>query len=154
MREESRRDRSQMVILPMSQFCLVQIARQKIRPSVVAVSYDPCPACGGTGFVKNVETLGLEVMRELKSTLERADIAVVDVAVAPDLAADLESKISDLKGGQVKDVTRERTNLALRTTVAWMDKVIHILWAKDQPVNRAEFTGYNAAGEKVMDFVR
>jgi Rne/Rng family ribonuclease len=32
VREESRRDRSQMVILPLSQFCLLEIARQKTRP--------------------------------------------------------------------------------------------------------------------------
>ncbi len=154
MREEARRDRSQMVIIPMSQFCLVQIARQKIRPSVVAVSHDPCSACGGTGVVKSVETLGLEVMRALKSTLERHDIAVVDVTVAPDLASNLETKITGMKGGAVKDVTRERSSLTQRTTVLWMDKQIHILWGKDQPLNRAEFTCYNAAGEKVVDFVR
>ena len=154
LREESRRDRSQMVLLPMSQFCLVQIARQKIRPSVVAVSHDPCAACGGTGSVKSVETLGLEVMRALKSTLERPDIKVVDVTVAPDLANNLESKISSMKGGEVTDVTRERSNLTQRTTVVWLDKLIHILWGKDQPVNRAEFTCYNGAGEKVVDFVR
>ncbi|MBI2930513.1 MAG: Rne/Rng family ribonuclease [Planctomycetes bacterium] len=154
LREEAGRDRSQMVILPMSQFCLVQIAREKVRPSVVSVSHDPCPSCGGTGHVKSVETLGLEVMRELKSTLERPDIAVVDVTVAPDLASNLEQKITGFKGGEVKEVTRERTNLAQRTSIVWGDKLIHILWGKDQPLNRAEFTCYNATGEKVVDFVR
>jgi len=154
LHEESRRDRSQMVILAMSTFCLVQIARQKIRPSVVAVSHDPCAACGGTGFVKSVETLGLEVMRALKSTLERPDIAVVDVTVAPDLAGNLESKIASMKGGEIKEVTRERTNLTQRTRVVWLDKLIHIFWGKDQPLNRAAFTCYNGSGEKVVDFVR
>ena len=59
-----------------------------------------------------------------------------------------------MKGGAVKDVTRERSSLTQRTTVVWMDKLIHILWGKDQPLNRAEFTCYNGAGEKVVDFVR
>ena len=50
VREESRKDRSQMVLLPLSQFCLLEIARQKTRPSLQVVSSDPCPACGGTGY--------------------------------------------------------------------------------------------------------
>jgi ribonuclease E len=92
LHEESRRDRSQMVILPMSSFCLVQIAREKIRPSVVAMTSDPCPSCGGTGFIKNIESIGLEVMRALKGTLERGDISVVEARVSHDVSKYLTSR--------------------------------------------------------------
>ncbi len=135
--EEARRDRSQMVVLPMSEFCLMQIARQKIRPSVQFVSSEPCPACGGTGFVKNIASIGLEIVRALKSTLDRDDVSVVEARVSPDVAGFLRSKMADVEEMQAK-----------------YKKRIHINVARDLPSNRVEFACYNPAGEKVMDFVR
>jgi ribonuclease E len=137
VREESRRDRSQMVILPLSQFCLLEIARQKTRPSLQVVSHDPCPACGGTGFVKSIESMGLEVMRALKSTLDRADIAVIEARVSPDLAGYLKGKFEDLQELEQK-----------------YNKRIHLSPTRGLASNRVELSCYNAAGEKVVDFVR
>ncbi len=137
VRQESERDRSQMVILPLSSFCLLQIARQKTRPSLQVVSHDPCPACGGTGFVKNVESIALEVMRALKSTLEREDISVVEARVSPDVAAYLKGRMEEVQ------------ELELRH-----HKRIHLTPSRDLPSNRVEFSCYNTLGEKIVDFVR
>ncbi len=137
VRDEMRRDRAQSVILPMSQFCLVQIARQKTRPSVASVANDPCPACGGTGFVKSTESVTLEVVRALKGTLERSDIATVEVRVGPDAHRLLEAKKPEID-------EMERS----------FAKRIKLVRVRDLPDNRVEFTCYNPAGEKVFDFVR
>jgi ribonuclease E len=125
-----------MVILSMSEFCLLQIARQKIRPNVQRMSHDPCPACGGTGLVKNLETMGLDVLRSLKATLDRPDVAVIEVRVSPDVAAFLRGK---------EDIPQ----LELRHS-----KRIHINVARDLPNNRGEFICYNLHGEKVVDLVK
>ncbi len=137
VRDESRKDRSQMVILPPSQFCLLQIARQKIRPSLQVVSHDPCPACGGTGFVKNIESIALEVLRALKSTLDREDIAVVEARMSPDVVGYLKGKMDDLHEME------QRYN-----------KRIHLTATRELPSNRVELSCYNLSGEKVVDFVR
>jgi ribonuclease E len=137
VREESRKDRSQMVILPLSQFCLLEIARQKTRPSLQFVSHDPCPTCGGAGFVKNIESMGLEVMRALKSTLDREDIALVEARVSPDVAGYLKGKLEDLQQ------LEHRYN-----------KRIHLTPTRELASNRVEFSCYNPSGEKVVDFVR
>lgn len=137
LHEEARRDRSQMVILPMSQFCLVQIAREKIRPSVVAMTSDPCPACGGTGFIKNIESIGLEVMRALKGTLERGDISVVEARVSHDVSNYLKSKKTEFE--EMEKKYRKR---------------IRVTPVRDLASNRIEFACYNEAGEKVFDYVR
>ncbi|HLF93522.1 MAG TPA: Rne/Rng family ribonuclease, partial [Planctomycetota bacterium] len=137
VREESRKDRSQMVILPLSQFCLLEIARQKTRPSLQVVSHDPCPVCGGSGFVKSIESMGLEVMRALKSTLDRGDIAVVEARVSPDVAGYLKGKLDDLQQLERKHSKR-----------------IHLTPTREMASNRVEFSCYNTAGEKVVDFVR
>jgi ribonuclease E len=137
VREESRKDRSQMVILPLSQFCLLQIARQKVRPSLQVVSHDPCPSCGGTGFVKNIESMALEVMRELKSHLDRQDVAVVEARVSPVLAGYLKERLSDLE--KLEEKYRKRIRLTPTRELA---------------SNRVEFSCYNGSGEKVVEFVR
>ncbi len=137
VREESRKDRAQMVILPLSQFCLLEIARQKTRPSLQRVSSDPCPACGGTGFVKNLESVALEVIRELKSNLDRADIAVVEARVSPEVAGYLKGRMEDLQ--KLEEKYRKR---------------IHLSPTRELASNRVEFSCYNTAGEKVVDFVR
>jgi ribonuclease E len=130
VREESRKDRSQMVILPLSSFCLLEIARQKIRPSFQVVSHDPCPACGGSGFVKNIESIALEVMRALKSTLDREDIAVVEARVSPDVAGYLRDRMADISEME------QRYN-----------KRIHVNPTRELPSNRVEFSCYNLSGE-------
>ncbi|HEY3226045.1 MAG TPA: Rne/Rng family ribonuclease [Planctomycetota bacterium] len=137
LRDEARRDRAQTVILPMSAFCLTQIARQKIRPSVAAVAHDPCPACGGTGQVKSIESIGLEVMRALKSTLEREDIATVEVRVGPEVYSLLEARKEEIQEMELKNKKR-----------------IRYVRVRDQPDHRVEFNCYSGAGDKVMDFVR
>jgi len=137
VRQESRKDRAQVVSLPLSQFCLLQIARQKVRPSVQLVSHEACPACGGSGFVKNVKSMALEVIRTLKSMLEREDISVVEARVSPDVAGALQGSMADLQE------LEQRFN-----------KRIHLTPTRELPSNRVELSCYNLAGEKVVDFVR
>ncbi len=136
-REESHRDRSQMVILPMSQFCLLQIARQKIRPSVQFFSHEPCPSCNGSGIVKNIASIGLEIVRELKSTLERNDVSVIEARVSREVADFLKSRMEDVQ--QAEERYKKR---------------IHVSIGRDLPTNRVEFSCYSDSGEKVVDFVR
>jgi ribonuclease E len=137
VREESRKDRAQMVILPLSQFCLLQIARQKTRPSLQTVSSEPCPACGGTGFVKSIESMALEVMRALKGTLDRTDIAMVEARVSPEVAGYLKGRSEELKALEEKHRKR-----------------IHLTPTRELASNRVEFSCYSPSGEKVYDFVR
>jgi len=137
VRQEAGRDRAQQVILPMSQFCLMQIARQKTRPSIQFVSHDPCPSCNGTGFVKNIESIALEVMRALKSTLERNDISVIEARVSPEVASYLRERMADMEEMERK-----------------FNKRIQVNPARDLPSNRVEFTCYNESGEKVFDMVQ
>lgn len=51
LRKEFRKDRAKSTILPMSEFGLVQITRQRIRQNILNRVYDTCPICKGTGTV-------------------------------------------------------------------------------------------------------
>ncbi len=57
IKKEFRKDRAKTNILPMSDFGLMQITRQRIRPSVVKSVSKVCPMCGGSGSIVSEDTL-------------------------------------------------------------------------------------------------
>lgn len=67
LKRELRRDRAKSVVLPMTQFGLVQMTRQRIRQQIVQTMSEPCSWCGGTGMVQSKST----VIRNIERWLTR-----------------------------------------------------------------------------------
>lgn len=57
IKREFKKDRAKTNVLPMSDFGLMQITRQRIRPSVVKSVSKVCPMCGGSGSVVTQNTI-------------------------------------------------------------------------------------------------
>ncbi len=57
LRREFRRDRAKSTVLPMTEFGLVQITRQRIRQSIMQSFSETCPVCSGTGIVQSRATV-------------------------------------------------------------------------------------------------
>lgn len=66
MRKEFKRDRAKHTILPLTDFCLMQITRQRIRQSIIHSFTEPCPTCGGSGMVQSKTTIMSRIERWLK----------------------------------------------------------------------------------------
>lgn len=66
MKKEMRRDRAKYTILPVTDFGLMQITRQRIRESVTITHTEVCPTCTGTGRVESQAALGTRLERWLK----------------------------------------------------------------------------------------
>jgi len=66
MKKELRRDRAKVTVLPMTEFGLVQITRQRIRQSVHLSFSEACPMCGGTGLVQSKATTINQIERWIK----------------------------------------------------------------------------------------
>lgn len=56
IKKELRKDRAKVTVLPMTEFGLVQMTRQRIRQNVQLSFTDACPTCGGTGQVQSKRT--------------------------------------------------------------------------------------------------
>jgi len=56
LRKEFRRDRAKITVLPMTEFGIMQITRQRVRQSILHSFTEACPACGGTGLVRSKTT--------------------------------------------------------------------------------------------------
>ena len=66
MKKELRRDRAKVTVLPMTDFGLVQITRQRIRQSVQLSFSEACPMCGGTGLVQSKTSTMNQIERWIK----------------------------------------------------------------------------------------
>ena len=86
-RDALRRDRARTKILRISQFGLIEMTRQRIRPSLKRSIFADCPHCRGTAFVKTNESMSIEVMRMLQLAAHRAPaIQSIEVTVHSEVA--------------------------------------------------------------------
>jgi len=81
-----RDDRALKTVLRMSRFCLVEMTRQKMRPGMHRDAYEECPLCHGSGAVKTVASVSLEVMRKIKLGLRDQQITTIEVTASPQVA--------------------------------------------------------------------
>lgn len=81
-----RRDRARLRMLKMSPFCIVEMTRQRQRQSLRQSTYVECPVCRGSGHLKSRETLALQILRQVKASVEREGFDRVEVSVPPDVA--------------------------------------------------------------------
>jgi ribonuclease E len=86
LRDAMARDRARTKILKMSQFGIIEMTRQRIRPSLKRSVYQDCPYCKGHAQVKTPESMSLEVMRLLQLSAFRPGLARIVVGVAQPVA--------------------------------------------------------------------
>ncbi len=69
LKECLRNDRARIQVGRISHFGLLEMSRQRIRTSVLESSTDKCPHCGGTGHVRSVASVALQLVRALEEML-------------------------------------------------------------------------------------
>jgi ribonuclease E len=92
LRDAVKRDRARTKILRTSPFGLIEMTRQRIRPSLKRSVYKDCPGCTGSGVVKTAESMAIEVVRLLILATQHEDVAKVTITVADDVATYLNNK--------------------------------------------------------------
>ena len=63
LREAVRQDRARVQLSKISRFGLLEMSRQRLRPSLGESSYLVCPRCSGIGNIRSVESLALAILR-------------------------------------------------------------------------------------------
>ena len=86
LRDAIKPDRAKTKILRMSQFGIVEMTRQRIRPSLKESIYRVCDHCDGAGVVKSEESQTIHIMRSLKNLCGNEDVATIEVTVNPTVA--------------------------------------------------------------------
>src|SRR5207245_597789 len=86
MREAVRRDRARTKVLRISQFGIIEMTRQRIRPSLKRSVYQDCAHCSATGQVKTCESMSIDVMRLLQLAAHRKNVTRIVIKVHADVA--------------------------------------------------------------------
>jgi ribonuclease E len=81
-----RQDRARIQVGRISHFGLLEMSRQRIRASVLESSTEPCPQCGGTGHVRSVASVALQLLRGLEEILMRGATHNLVVRTRTDVA--------------------------------------------------------------------
>jgi ribonuclease E len=66
LKEAMRSDRARIQIGRISPFGLLELSRQRMRPSLIETSSDPCPHCEGTGIRRSDDSAALHLLRAIK----------------------------------------------------------------------------------------
>ena len=67
LRESVRQDRARIQVGKISNFGLLEMSRQRLRPSIVESNMRPCTHCHGTGMVRSIESMALLILRGIES---------------------------------------------------------------------------------------
>jgi ribonuclease G len=98
LRKEFRKDRAKVTVLPMTEFGLVQITRQRIRQSVLHSFTEPCPTCAGTGLVQSKSTIVSHIERWIRRFKSETKEYRLILKVHPTIASHLsEGKLSRMR---------------------------------------------------------
>jgi len=85
-RDAFKSDKARSQMLHISKFGIIEMTRQRVQPSLERATYMDCPYCKGSGILKHPESLALEVMRHLKLLASHDGVAVIEVALNPQVA--------------------------------------------------------------------
>ena len=132
LKKEFRKDRAKVSILPMSDFGLIQITRQRIRQNIVQAIKEVCPECHGTGLLTKSSHLVYDLESWLRKFRRKSRERSIILKSHPSTVAKIrEGKIKSLFKLQlkylVKITLREDPNLSADTFEFYSAKTGHDL---------------------------
>jgi ribonuclease E len=86
LREALRFDRARVQMGKISRFGLMELSRQRLRPSLGEGSNITCPRCNGTGHIRGTESTALHILRIIQEEAMKENSAAVQAQVPVDVA--------------------------------------------------------------------
>jgi ribonuclease E len=86
VKDAMRADRARIQIGRISAFGLLEMSRQRLRPSLLEHSTELCPHCAGTGRVRSIESAALHALRAIEEEGVRRRASEILVSVPPNVA--------------------------------------------------------------------
>jgi len=96
LRDALKLDRARVQIGRISRFGLLEMSRQRLRPSLGESSQIVCPRCTGQGTIRGVESLSLSVLRIIEEDVMKENTARVIAHVPVDVGTYLLNEKRDL----------------------------------------------------------
>ncbi|MGP4986498.1 ribonuclease E [Pseudoalteromonas nigrifaciens] len=87
LKDAVRPDRARVQIGKISRFGLLEMSRQRLRPSLGEASQGPCPRCSGQGTIRSNESIALSILRLIEEEAIKDNTAQVNAQVPVAVAA-------------------------------------------------------------------
>jgi ribonuclease E len=133
VKERLRRDRAKSTVLQISEFGILEMTRQRMRPSHESIHFTDCPTCRGRGMLQKPDSVASDALRDLAAVLDVPRIAKVEMVVAPRVAGDLLSTKRQLLS-RIERTYEKHVDVRVSETVA---------------VDRVTFYAYDETGSDV-----
>ncbi len=104
LKSHLKNDKARVKVGRISTFGLLEMSRQRLRPSIEFGSFQPCGHCEGKGLVPSTETLGLSFLRKLKLQTLKEGLRDVEVTL-PTHVADY---VLNKKKGEILELEKRR----------------------------------------------
>ena len=116
--EEVKKDRAKISISSqVSEFGLVEMTRQRVRPNLLHTHSEPCPTCGGTGRVMGPDTTVTKIERWLQRSYAANGDRRLSLRVHPDVATYMrEEREARLKS--IRRATKARLDIEEDSTMS------------------------------------
>jgi ribonuclease E len=151
LREAVRADRARVQIGRISRFGLLEMSRQRLRPSLGESTHQTCPRCNGIGHIRGVESLALSVLRLLGEEARKERTAKIIASLPVDVATYLLNEKRDW----IRHLEeRERVQVVLAATASLETPNYSIRRVRDDQTVLPENTGASytlAAVEEDVD---
>jgi ribonuclease E len=85
LREELKKDRAKTDTSSISKFGLMELSRQRLRPSLESKTYQLCTYCQGRGMIKAVESASVSLMRRIWVGVSKGDVHQVNGFFPPEV---------------------------------------------------------------------
>ena len=103
LRDAVKIDRARVQIGRISRFGLLELSRQRLRPSLTEASHEICPRCEGVGTIRGVKSTALGVLRIIEEEAMKDSTVKVTAQVPVDVATFLlNEKRQDVTGIEVR----------------------------------------------------
>jgi hypothetical protein len=86
LRQALKRDKARTQVSRISQFGLLELSRQRLKPTILEGNYLKCPHCEGSGLIKSTISLALTVLRRIRAEAAKETLASVKALLPTDVA--------------------------------------------------------------------
>ena len=108
LKEALHFDRARVQMGKISRFGLMELSRQRLRPSLSEGSHVTCPRCNGTGHVRDIDSSALQILRIIQEEAMKENSAMIHAQMPVDVAAFL---LNEKRGEILKIETRHNVRI-------------------------------------------
>lgn len=127
MRDHLKRDRAKTTVLRLSEFGIMQMTRQRMRPSLRKSHFQACPTCHGRGEIRNPETIAADALRHAGYLAQYDRVKTIELVCPPRVASVLLS-------------SKRRALVRLEDET---DKIVHVRVSETIELDRVNFFAYD-----------